>query len=60
MFFVQACQGSNLDKGITLSRTETDGQPHSYRIPTYADFLISYSTVPGKFLCQQFFIFFLY
>lgn len=50
MFFIQACQGDNLDKGVTLSRTETDGQPgHSYRIPSHADFLIAYSTIPGIF-----------
>ncbi|KRT78616.1 Peptidase, partial [Oryctes borbonicus] len=34
MFFIQACQGDQLDRGVTLSRTETDGSPHSYRIPT--------------------------
>lgn len=48
MFFIQACQGDQLDRGITLSRTETDGSPHSYRIPTHADFLIAYSTISGK------------
>lgn len=48
MFFIQACQGDKLDGGVTMCRTETDGQNNSYRIPTQADFLIAYSTVPGK------------
>lgn len=48
MFFIQACQGDKLDGGVTMCRTETDGQNTSYRIPTQADFLIAYSTVPGK------------
>nr|ATX63067.1 caspase-1 [Locusta migratoria] len=48
LFFIQACQGDKLDGGITL-RTETDGAPLSYRIPTQADFLIAYSTVPGYY-----------
>lgn len=48
MFFIQACQGDNLDRGVTLSRTEHDGHPGSYRIPIHADFLIAYSTIPGR------------
>ncbi|KAI4470526.1 caspase [Holotrichia oblita] len=48
MFFIQACQGDQLDRGVTLSRTETDGSPHSYRIPSHADFLIAYSTISGE------------
>lgn len=48
MFFIQACQGDKLDGGVNMCRTETDGQNNSYRIPTQADFLIAYSTVPGK------------
>lgn len=50
MFFIQACQGDKLDGGVTLKdRTETDGQPTvTYRVPTHADFLIAYSTIPGE------------
>lgn len=50
LFFIQACQGDRLDSGLTLKeRTETDGQPAStFRIPSQADFLIAYSTIPGK------------
>ncbi|XP_077296973.1 death related ICE-like caspase [Arctopsyche grandis] len=51
LFFIQACQGEELDPGVKLrDRTETDGQ-HSadYKIPVHADFLIAYSTVPGYF-----------
>ena len=50
LFFIQACQGDKLDSGVTLKdRTETDGQPAStFRIPSQADFLIAYSTIPGK------------
>lgn len=49
LFFIQACQGDRLDSGVTMKdRTETDGQPtSSFRIPTHADFLVAYSTIPG-------------
>lgn len=49
LFFIQACQGDRLDGGTTLKdRTETDGPgTTSFRIPTHADFLIAYSTIPG-------------
>lgn len=51
LIFVQACQGDQLDGGVTLrSRTETDGDSAmSYKIPVYADFLIAYSTIPGYY-----------
>lgn len=51
LFFIQACQGDRLDGGITLEKgvTETDGESStSYKIPIHADFLFSYSTIPGK------------
>lgn len=49
LFFIQACQGDQLDAGVTLSdRTETDSAGSmSYKIPAHADFLIAYSTIPG-------------
>lgn len=50
LFFIQACQGDQLDGGVTMvNRTETDsgGSAMSYKIPTHADFLIAYSTIPG-------------
>lgn len=50
LFFIQACQGDRLDAGVTLSKTETDGESSSsisYKIPSHADFLIAYSTIPG-------------
>ncbi|XP_063697621.1 caspase-like [Culicoides brevitarsis] len=52
LFFIQACQGDQLDGGITLlnDRTETDSSSTgglSYKIPNHADFLIAYSTIPG-------------
>lgn len=50
LFFIQACQGDQLDSGVRLvsdRRTETDGSAMSYKIPTHADFLIAYSTIPG-------------
>ncbi|EFN89257.1 caspase-1 [Harpegnathos saltator] len=51
MFFIQACQGDKLDSGATLKeRTETDGLPTgTFRIPSQADFLIAYSTIPGYY-----------
>lgn len=51
LFFVQACQGDQLDGGITMlpDRTETDSGSTglSYKIPIHADFMIAYSTIPG-------------
>lgn len=50
MFFIQACQGDRLDPGTTMlpRMTETDAPSSvAYKIPTHADFLIAYSTVPG-------------
>lgn len=48
MFFIQACQGDRLDGGVqVVSRTESDAGPVSYKIPSHADFLIGYSTIPG-------------
>ncbi|XP_011696428.1 PREDICTED: caspase-1-like, partial [Wasmannia auropunctata] len=51
LFFIQACQGDKLDPGVSLKeRTETDGHPFpTFRIPTQADFLIAYSTIPGYY-----------
>lgn len=53
LFFIQACQGDNLDGGAVMRReaTETDSngyQSMSYTIPVHADFLIAYSTIPGN------------
>lgn len=53
LFFIQACQGDQLDAGSTLiSKTQTESKTMlelSYRIPTHADFLIAYSTIPGYY-----------
>ncbi|EDW61986.1 caspase-1 isoform X1 [Drosophila virilis] len=52
LFFIQACQGDRLDSGVTLEKnvTETDGDSStSYKIPIHADFLFSYSTIPGYY-----------
>jgi len=46
LFFIQACQGDRLDGGVML--TQVDGGPSSFKIPNHADFLIAYSTIPGK------------
>lgn len=47
LFFIQACQGDGLDGGTHLT-TQVDGGPSSFKIPNHADFLIAYSTIPGK------------
>ncbi|KAL7737060.1 hypothetical protein ACLKA6_005281 [Drosophila palustris] len=52
LFFIQACQGDRLDPGVMLEKgtTETDGESStSYKIPIHADFLFSYSTIPGYY-----------
>lgn len=49
-FHLQACQGDQLDQGVHLRKvayTETDANATSYKIPSHADFLIAYSTIPG-------------
>ncbi|XP_034489050.1 caspase-like [Drosophila innubila] len=47
LFFVQACQGDQMDGGVTM-KVQTDGSSDvSYKIPLHADFLIAYSTLPG-------------
>jgi len=47
LFFIQACQGDQLDLGVKMVRTEHDAGSTTYRIPNHADFLIVYSTIPG-------------
>lgn len=55
IFFVQACRGDKLDPGVTLtsrkrSTSETDTGAAAYKIPSYSDFLIAYSSMNGNFL----------
>jgi len=47
LFFIQACRGKYLDAGH-LMQDVTD-TPSYFRIPTWADFLIAYSTVEGYY-----------
>jgi len=49
LFFIQACQGDQLDHGVKMVTTESDASAGTttYKIPSHADFLIAYSTVPG-------------
>ena len=44
LFFIQACQGDQLDGGVSLKpvSTETDSRALSYKIPSHADFLVLY------------------
>ncbi|XP_045103983.1 caspase-1-like isoform X1 [Portunus trituberculatus] len=53
LFFIQACRGEGLDSGVNLVRTrhidEIDSGRLAYKIPTTADFLICWSTVPGHY-----------
>lgn len=46
LFFIQACQGSRFDSGVLVSTDALDAA-HYFKIPTYADFMIAYSTLPG-------------
>ena len=49
LFFIQACQGNMLDSGVLVH--DSPVVTHSnFLIPNYADFLIFYSTFPGKSL----------
>jgi len=55
IFTIQACQGDQLDTGIEIkSNAQADGllistkhQSITYKIPSLADFLIIYSSMPG-------------
>ena len=49
LFFIQACQGGRVDPGVVVSANSVDGLDVAtyFKIPTYADFLIAYSTLPG-------------
>ncbi|KAK3585454.1 hypothetical protein CHS0354_003301 [Potamilus streckersoni] len=52
LFFIQACRGSNLDKGVYLNVTDGNKrqlEEDEFRIPSEADFLVAYSTVPGYY-----------
>lgn len=44
LFFLQACQGHRLDRGVLVEALDS---ANYFKIPTYADFLIAYSTLPG-------------
>uniref|UniRef100_A0A182QT84 Caspase n=1 Tax=Anopheles farauti TaxID=69004 RepID=A0A182QT84_9DIPT len=43
IFIVQACRGNRLDDGVKVQK---DGMAR-YSIPTHADFLFAYATIPG-------------
>ncbi|CAL1295807.1 unnamed protein product [Larinioides sclopetarius] len=50
LFFIQACQGDRLDCGVNVKcriSSDSGDEKETLRIPTHADFLIVYSTVPG-------------
>ncbi|XP_026684450.1 uncharacterized protein LOC103516172 [Diaphorina citri] len=55
-FILQACRGTKLDGGVRLvsrANTETDAGVNAYKIPSYADFLIAYSTVEDEKLSKM-------
>ncbi|KAG9510821.1 Caspase-1, partial [Fragariocoptes setiger] len=47
LFFIQACQGDRFDRGVMVTGGDSLDTATYFRIPTYADFLICYSTLPG-------------
>lgn len=50
LFFIQACQGNKKDAGLTVQSDSSQMDsiaPQEYSIPTMADFMIAYSTIPG-------------
>lgn len=47
IFFVQACQGQRLDHGVPVFAPDHLDSAAYFKIPTHADFLIAYSTIPG-------------
>ena len=59
LFYHQACRGAKLDHGVDVVdtasvRSDDDLECSSVpcrKVPVEADFLFSYSTVPGNMLC---------
>uniref|UniRef100_A0A131XAK7 Putative caspase n=1 Tax=Hyalomma excavatum TaxID=257692 RepID=A0A131XAK7_9ACAR len=47
LFFIQACRGDRLDSGVKAVLDTADSPTRIYRIPTHADILVAFSTVPG-------------
>lgn len=47
IFLVQACQGERLDHGVPVIGVDSLDSAAYFRIPSHADFLIAYSTLPG-------------
>lgn len=47
LFFIQACMGDRVDRGKKVAFDRADSCSPTCRIPTYADLLVAYSTVPG-------------
>lgn len=48
LFFIQACQGERLDHGVSVIGNDSiDSTTAYFKIPSHADFLIAYSTLPG-------------
>lgn len=48
IFLIQACQGDRLDHGIQVYSDALDSSHTTlHSIPTHADFLMAYSTLPG-------------
>lgn len=47
LFFIQACRGDRLDEGVPVVMDTSDAPTRTLKIPTHADFLAFYSTVPG-------------
>lgn len=47
LFFVQACQGERLDHGVPVYGVDSLDSAAYFKIPTHADFLVAYSTLPG-------------
>ncbi|OQR78671.1 caspase-like [Tropilaelaps mercedesae] len=49
LFFIQACRGDLLDKGVLATDQTDSSSGNVYRLPAHADFLICYSTVAGYY-----------
>ncbi|KAH7936010.1 hypothetical protein HPB52_016381 [Rhipicephalus sanguineus] len=47
LFFIQACRGDTLKSGTQAVKDAADSPTRVFRIPTHADVLVAYSTVPG-------------
>lgn len=55
LFFINACRGKKIDRGIKFlhfkgkTQADSSSKVQGYKIPNHADFLFAHSTAHGKY-----------